>query len=133
MLGGRQAAGTPAARDGRVCAAATGPAARAVALMEAWLAALRGRAGQPDAAPVYRPVTPALWWVPDALARVRAVLAAHPDGGTLQRFLPPLGWNHPDANSRHAPPWRAPWSRAWSSPRTGRPTSHRLRPSDRFT
>ena len=67
-----------------------------VALMEACLALLRGREGRAEAAPVYRPVIPALWRVPDALARVRALLAAHPAGGTLQRFLPPLGPDEPD-------------------------------------
>jgi segregation and condensation protein A len=67
-----------------------------VALMEACLAVLRGREGRADAAPVYRPVIPAVWRVPDALARVRALLAAHPAGGTLGRFLPPLGPDDPD-------------------------------------
>ncbi len=67
-----------------------------VALMEACLAVLRGRAGRADAAPVYRPVPPAVWRVPDALARVRALLAADPAGGTLARFLPPLGLDDPE-------------------------------------
>ena len=67
-----------------------------VALMEACLAVLRGRAGRPETAPVYRPVAPALWRVPDALARVRALLAVDPAGGTLQRFLPPLAPEEPD-------------------------------------
>jgi segregation and condensation protein A len=66
-----------------------------VALMEACLAVLRGHAG-PEATPVYRPVIPPLWRVPDALARVRALLAAHPAGGTLERFLPPLAVEAPD-------------------------------------
>ena len=67
-----------------------------VALMEACLAVLRGRDGRADAAPVYRPMIPPLWRVPDALARVRALLAAHPAGGTLQQFLPPLPPDEPD-------------------------------------
>lgn len=67
-----------------------------VALMEACLAVLRGRDGRAETAPVYRPVIPALWRVPDALARVRALLAAHPSGGILQQFLPPLTPDEPD-------------------------------------
>ena len=39
---------------------------------------------------------PALWRVPDALARVRALLAAYPAGGTLQQFLPRLPPDEPD-------------------------------------
>ena len=66
-----------------------------VALMEACLALLRGREGRPETAPVYRPVVPVVWRVPDALARVRALLAADPAGGTLERFLPPLAPDDP--------------------------------------
>lgn len=67
-----------------------------VALMEACLAVLRGRDGRADAAPVYRPAIPTLWRVPDALARLRTLLAAHPAGGLLQQFLPPLTPDEPD-------------------------------------
>ena len=67
-----------------------------VALMEACLALLRGREGRAETAPVYRPVAPVLWRVPDALARVRALLTTHPAGGTLERFLPPLAPNDPE-------------------------------------
>jgi segregation and condensation protein A len=67
-----------------------------VALLEACLAVLRGREGRPDTAPVYRPAIPALWRVPDALARLRTLLAAHPAGGLLQHFLPPLIPDEPD-------------------------------------
>jgi segregation and condensation protein A len=35
-------------------------------------------------------VIPDLWRVADALARIRIVLAAHPEGGALARFLPPI-------------------------------------------
>jgi segregation and condensation protein A len=67
-----------------------------VALMEACLAVLRGRDARADTAPVYRPAIPALWRVPDALARLRTLLAAHPAGGLLQQFLPPLTPDAPD-------------------------------------
>lgn len=62
-----------------------------VALMEACLAVLRGRSGRPEAAPVYRPVLPALWRLPDALARIQTMLAAKPEGGALTSFVPPIG------------------------------------------
>lgn len=62
-----------------------------VALMEACLVVLEGRARRPDVAePVYRPALPDLWRVPDALARIRVTLAEHPEGGALTRFLPPI-------------------------------------------
>jgi segregation and condensation protein A len=60
------------------------------------LAVLRGRDGRADAVPVYRPAIPTLWRVPDALARLRTLLAAHPAGGFLQQFLPPLAPDEPD-------------------------------------
>jgi segregation and condensation protein A len=59
-----------------------------VALMEACLVVLRGRGGRPDEAPVYRPVVPDIWRVSDALARIMAALAEHPEGGDLTLFLP---------------------------------------------
>ena len=53
------------------------------------LAALRGRAGRPvEAEPVYRAVIPDLWRVPDAMTRIRAVLAERvhgPAGGDRTR------------------------------------------------
>lgn len=62
-----------------------------VALMEACLVVLEGRAGRPgEPEPVYRLAIPNLWRVPDALARIRAALAEHPDGGALTSFLPPI-------------------------------------------
>lgn len=62
-----------------------------VALMEACLVVLQGKAGRPgEAEPVYRPALPDLWRLPDALARIRAVLAKHPEGGDLLAFLPPI-------------------------------------------
>ena len=69
-----------------------------VALMEACLVVLEGKAGRPGVAePVYRPAIPDLWRVPDALARIRAALAAHPEGGALTSFLPPVA---PDDEQR---------------------------------
>lgn len=67
-----------------------------VALMEACLVVLRGQAGRPEAAPVYRPVIPDLWRIPDALARIRALLAELPEGAALNRFLPPIAAAAPD-------------------------------------
>lgn len=51
---------------------------------------LRDRGGRPEEAPVYRPAIPELWRVPDALARIRILLAEHPEGGDLAGFLPPI-------------------------------------------
>lgn len=67
-----------------------------VALMEACLVVLRGRAGRPEMAPSYQPALPAVWRVPDALARIRTLLAAHPAGGELHQFLPPLAADEAD-------------------------------------
>ena len=62
-----------------------------MALMEACLVVLRGPGGsRPEAAPVYRPVLARLWRVEQALARIRHMLAEHPEGGELAQFLPPL-------------------------------------------
>ncbi len=67
-----------------------------MALMEACLTVLRGRDGRPEEAPVYRPVMLGLWRVADAMARVRAVLAEHPDGGELAVFVPAIPAGDPD-------------------------------------
>jgi segregation and condensation protein A len=67
-----------------------------VALMEACLVVLRGRGGRPEEAPLYRPAIPALWRVRDALARIRAMLVEHPEGGELGRFLPPIAAEESD-------------------------------------
>lgn len=58
-----------------------------VALLEAGLIVFRGAQGRSEEA-AYRPDPPRLWRVVDALARVRAVLAAAPAGGGLATFLP---------------------------------------------
>ncbi len=67
-----------------------------VALMEACLVVLRGRGGEPADAPLYRPAIPELWRVPQALARIRTLLAEHPEGGTLAGFLPPIAADAPN-------------------------------------
>jgi segregation and condensation protein A len=69
-----------------------------VALMEACLVVLRGRAGEaePDELSLYRPPIPNLWLVPDALARIRALLSEQPEGGELRRFLPAIAADAPD-------------------------------------
>ncbi len=59
-----------------------------VVLMEACLAVLRGRDGQPSDAPVYQPRVPQLWRATDAIARIMALLPAHPDGSPIEAFLP---------------------------------------------
>ena len=63
-----------------------------MALMEACLVVLRGRAGRPEAAGVHSIVVPAFWAVSDAMARIRALLAARPEGGELHEFLPEMTW-----------------------------------------
>ena len=45
---------------------------------------------------MYRPPIPDLWRVPDALARIRALLTEHPEGGELSRFLPAIAADAPD-------------------------------------
>jgi len=81
--------------SGRVHQTRSRAAARTgfVPLMETCLVVLRGKGGRTVDAPVYHPVIPDLWRVPDALARIRALLVAHPVGGEfggslLARTLP---------------------------------------------
>jgi segregation and condensation protein A len=64
-----------------------------VALMEACLVVLRGRPGTEDFAPPdsYRVEVPNFWRIPDAIDRVRNLLAEHPEGGPLGTFLPAIG------------------------------------------
>jgi segregation and condensation protein A len=61
-----------------------------IALMEACLVALRapGGAVASNRGPV--PLVPDLWAFAQALPHVRALLATHPRGATLARFLPPV-------------------------------------------
>ena len=74
-----------------------------------------------------------LWRVPDALARVRALLTSIRPGAPLIGFCRRSRRTIPSTDSRRAPRWRARLSPAWSSPGMARPTSTRGRPSDRFT
>jgi segregation and condensation protein A len=85
---GRPAA-TPPSREGGY-----------VALMDACLVVLRGRGGRPDEAPLYQPVIPNLWRVTDAMARIRTVLAEHPEGGDLSQFLPHIAADAADRDLR---------------------------------
>jgi segregation and condensation protein A len=61
-----------------------------VAFLEAPLAMLEGREGQPAHAPAYQPAPLKLWRVPDAIARVTALLDHQPDGLSLADCLPPI-------------------------------------------
>ena len=61
-----------------------------MALMEACLVVLRGRAGRPEAAPVYRIVPLDFWPVGDALRHMRNLLA-HSESLPLEHFLPAPG------------------------------------------
>jgi segregation and condensation protein A len=73
---------------------AAAPAADIAALLRACLVVLE----LSSPAGAYRPVTSALWRVPDALARLRRLLPGLPDGAPLERFLPePGGGDAPDA------------------------------------
>ena len=62
------------------------PVADTAALLRACLAALE----RPDRGGSYRPEPLPLWRVPDALARLRRMLPAMPEGAALERFLPGL-------------------------------------------
>ena len=46
---------------------------------------------------IYRPNPPPLWRVPGALARMRRLLAAMPQGAALEAFLPTGGGQGPTA------------------------------------
>jgi segregation and condensation protein A len=64
-----------------------------VALMEACLVVLRGRPGAEDFQPpeTYRVEVPDFWRIPDAINRVRELLAEKPEGGPLSGFVPSIG------------------------------------------
>lgn len=64
-------------------------AERILAFLEATLAMLEGRVGQePEPPTPYRPPAPDLFRVPEAMARLRQLLALRPAGGPLASFLP---------------------------------------------
>ena len=61
--------------------------------MEACLVVLRGRPGDDafEPADIYRIEVPDFWRIPQAIERVRTLLAEHPEGGPLIGFLPAIG------------------------------------------
>ena len=61
-----------------------------VAFLEATLAMLEGKAGQPAQALAYQPAPLKLWRVPEAIARVNALLKQQPEGMPLVDCLPPI-------------------------------------------
>jgi segregation and condensation protein A len=65
-------------------------------LLRACLIALR----VPDQADAYRPRPPPLWQVSDAIARMRQLLGALPDGSPLMDFLPTVGGAEPGRTLR---------------------------------
>jgi segregation and condensation protein A len=67
-----------------------------VALMEACLVVLRGPEHRTSDEPVYNPAIPDLWRVTDALALIMERLDAHPEGGELGTFLPPIAPDDPN-------------------------------------
>ena len=72
------------------------PAADTAALLRACLAVLE----RPDRGGSWRPAPLPLWRVPDALARLRRMLPAMPEGAALERFLPENTARGPDAALR---------------------------------
>jgi segregation and condensation protein A len=69
------------------------PKADIAALLRACLAVLEKGSGSGP----YRPAPLPLWRVPDALARLRRMLPATPEGAALERFLPETTAEAPDA------------------------------------
>lgn len=59
-----------------------------MALLEACLTVLRGPEGRPSEEKVYRPAIPDLFRIPEALIRVRALIAETTEPRPLQDFLP---------------------------------------------
>ncbi len=75
------------------------PAADTAALLRACLAVLE----RPDRGGSYRPPPLLLWRVPDALARLRRMLPATPEGAPLEHFLPETAADgHGEALQRRA-------------------------------
>jgi chromatin segregation and condensation protein Rec8/ScpA/Scc1 (kleisin family) len=61
--------------------------------MEACLVVLRGRPGSEnfEAPATYRVEVPNFWRIPEAIERVRKLIAEHPEGGPLSGFVPTIG------------------------------------------
>jgi segregation and condensation protein A len=64
-----------------------------VALIEACLVVLRGRPGSEnfEAPATYRVEVPNFGRIPEAIERVRKLIAEHPEGGPLSGFVPTIG------------------------------------------
>ena len=61
-----------------------------VAFLEATLAMLEGREGQPAQAPAYQPAPLDLWRVPEAIEHITRLLNQQPQGLPLEDCLPPI-------------------------------------------
>jgi segregation and condensation protein A len=66
-------------------------------LLRACLTLLRVPA---DVATTYQPRPPPFWLMSDAIARIQAMIAERPDGGTLRTFLPHVDAKAPDRERR---------------------------------
>ena len=66
-------------------------------LLRACLTLLRVPA---DLATTYQPRPPPFWLMSDAIARIQAMIAELPDGGTLKTFLPKIDAKAPDRERR---------------------------------
>jgi len=66
-------------------------------LLRACLVLLRVPA---DLATIYQPRPPPFWLMSDAIARIQAMIAELPDGGTLSTFLPRIDAKAPDRERR---------------------------------
>lgn len=68
-----------------------------VALMEACLVVLRGRPGTEkfEPAAAYSVAIPDLWRIGDALERIKIMLPDHPEGATMEAFLPEIAEEGP--------------------------------------
>ncbi|UFN51615.1 segregation/condensation protein A (plasmid) [Roseomonas sp. OT10] len=99
-LGARPQLGQAVFERGRQHRPAGPGAERVVAFWEATLVILEGRAGErseSDAPAAWRPTPPELWRVPEALARIAALLREAPaEGLTLDACLPALDPAAPD-------------------------------------
>ncbi len=75
----------------------TGRSADITDLLRACLTLLRVPA---DVATTYQPRPPPFWLMSDAIARIQAMIAELPDGGTLSTFLPKIDAEAPDRERR---------------------------------
>jgi len=75
----------------------TGRSADITDLLRASLTLLRVPA---ELAAIYQPRPPAFWLMSNAIARIQAMIAELPDGGTLSTFLPKIHARAPDRERR---------------------------------